>query len=136
MAPVTRSRAWKLGRSQSLTDTPARRRAPGPQRPDLKWDERLATHAQRWAECLIRHDTLQHDQLNTGEGENLFMVWGDGAGRCSFKQAVEAWNKEIVHYRGEKIRMGGFEKYGHYTQVCFIPRVEIWVIGVSRADIG
>jgi uncharacterized protein YkwD len=109
----------------------ARRSAPGRPRPDLKWDERLATHAQRWAEYLVRHDTFEHDMSGSGEGENLFMVWGDGAGRPTFTQAVDAWNAEVVHCRGERVGQGGMGKWGHYTQNVWPTTTHV---GMARAE--
>jgi hypothetical protein len=100
-----------------LTTFAARRQARGPSRPGLQWDDRLARHAQRWADHLISRNSFEHDRSGTGEGENLAAVWGHGA-RQTFTEATNAWLNEITDYNGEKIGQGNLSKYGHYTQVC------------------
>lgn len=84
----------------------ARRKASGPRHPDLKWDERLARHAHQYAEYLIQTGKWEHNRSGKSEGENLYMMEGDGASRQSVKQAVDAWNAEIKDYRGQKIGQG------------------------------
>ena len=66
-------------RNHPDTFSSARRSAPGRPRAGLKWDERLAIHAQQWAAHLIRHGTFEHDTSGTGEGENLFIGLGRGS---------------------------------------------------------
>ena len=59
------------------------------------------------------------------------MITGSGIGRCTFKAAIEAWNAEVVHYRGQRIGDGNLAAYGHYTQVIW---PETTPVGMARAE--
>jgi hypothetical protein len=95
----------------------ARHAAQGVKRPDLVWDERLASDAQKWATHLADNNLFQHEGM-----------WAapphppppPRPAHQPFKKGVEAWVNEKPNYHGEKIAEGDFSGYGHYTQVCFL----------------
>lgn len=81
------------------------------QAPPLKWDERLAEGAERWARrCVFEHDP------NSEAGENLYSSWGEPDPDKVLRSAVKAWYGEVRDYRYGSRRSAGT---GHFTQVVW-----------------
>lgn len=85
-------------------------------RPDLVWDDNLATQATAYAQHLVdQNQGLQHSSgdQRPNQGENLY--WSKPNG--SREAASQRWVDEKQNYHGEKIGEGNFGSYGHFTQV-------------------
>jgi pathogenesis-related protein 1 len=99
----------------------------------LTWSDKLAAHAQDWAETLLARDEFMH-RPKSPYGENLFAIEGASA---SPEKVVEAWASESrdYDYATNKCR----KVCGHYTQLVWAgtktvgcgvarnSRREIWV---------
>lgn len=118
---------------------PARQEAPqgfGRPRNALKWDDKLASNAQAYAQHLANAGKgLQHSggDSRPGQGENLY--WSKPNG--SMADASQGWVNEVKNYHGEKIGEGDFGSYGHYTQVCcWAVGVRVWQVGMLMVSVG
>ncbi|KAI7787541.1 scp-like extracellular protein [Diaporthe eres] len=108
---------------------PARRSAPGQQRPDLTWDDGLANDAKQYAQHLADTKKFEHSGVN-GQGENLFMSSGD----ASLTDATHAWLNEKPNYHGENIPDGDFGSYGHYTQCIWPTTTKVGIASAKASD--
>jgi uncharacterized protein YkwD len=79
----------------------------------LAWSDRLAAHAQEWAETLWVHGQFFH-RPGSKYGENLFEMTGASA---SPAQVVNAWAAESWNYDYSSNRCRGV--CGHYTQIVW-----------------
>src|SRR5271170_4988717 len=81
--------------------------------PPLKWSDKLAAHAQDWADTLLASDRFFH-RPKSDYGENLYEITGAPE---SPRGVVEAWasESEDYDYRSNKCR----NKCGHYTQLVW-----------------
>lgn len=81
--------------------------------PPLRWSDRLAAHAQEWADRLLRENSFHH-RSHPVFGENLFEITG---GRATSKRVVGDWASEVrdYDYRANTCRA----VCGHYTQVVW-----------------
>jgi len=93
--------------------------------PPLFWSDRLAAHAQDWANSLLARGKFEH-RPNSPYGQNLFAI--DGA-RASSAQVVDAWAAESRDYDYNSNRCRGV--CGHYTQVVWRTTKEVGC-GVAR----
>jgi len=103
----------------------------------LSWSEKLAAHAQEWADSLLARRQFAH-RPKSKYGENLFEVVGASA---SASQVVDAWASESGDYDYATNRCRGV--CGHYTQIvwrdtkevgCAVARGagrEVWVCNYS-----
>ena len=101
--------------------------------PPLRWSDRLAAHAQEWADRLLRERSFHH-RSHPVFGENLFEITG---GRATSKFVVGDWASESHDYDYGSNTCRAV--CGHYTQViwsntrevgCAIARDasrEVWV---------
>ena len=49
----------------------------------LKWDEDLAKDASKWADKLLKRDSVAHDKKNEKAGENVFTYFGPRVKGCA-----------------------------------------------------
>ena len=85
----------------------------------LAWSDRLATHAQDWADTLLARKQFAH-RPNSTYGENLFEITGAAA---SSAQVVNAWAAESRNY---DYRSNGCRGVcGHYTQIVWGGTTEV-----------
>ena len=93
--------------------------------PALKWSDRLAMSAQKWADTLLARRQFVHNP-NSPFGENLFEVRGGGVPAA---QVVKVWAEEAreFDYRANKCR----GMCGHYTQIVWRDTAEVGC-GVAR----
>jgi pathogenesis-related protein 1 len=79
----------------------------------LKWSDKLAAHAQDWADTLLHRGEFLH-RPNSPYGENLFAIEGASA---SPADVVKAWASESrdYDYATNKCR----KVCGHYTQIVW-----------------
>ena len=101
--------------------------------PPLRWSDRLATHAQEWANQLLREQQFYH-RPHPAFGENLFEITG---ARASPADIVSDWASEARDYSYRANTCRGV--CGHYTQLvwsgtrevgCAVardPGREVWV---------
>lgn len=100
--------------SRFLEPHNAARRAVGV--PALRWDERLAAYARRYAAARAGDCALAHS--HGPYGENLFR--GSGGGGWTPAAVVGAWVRERALYdRSTNSCRGGGGACGHYTQVVW-----------------
>ena len=99
-------------------------------RPDLTWDDNLASAAQGWANHLAATNSFEHDP-NAGAGENLFEASGFTP---SFADACRDWVGEESKYHGEAIGQGNFEDWGHYTQVVWPSTTKVGIAIATSAS--
>ncbi|MFP6900248.1 MAG: CAP domain-containing protein [Opitutales bacterium] len=90
--------------------------------PDLKWDPKLARHAQAWANTMAREQFFEHSRGKDDEGENI--AYSKGHTRSeSIDTALKGWGEEekvIYRAQGEPVIGGrGFRGVGHYTQMVW-----------------
>ncbi|XP_016068187.1 PREDICTED: cysteine-rich secretory protein 3-like [Miniopterus natalensis] len=82
----------------------------------MKWDNKTAENAQKWADkCLQEHSTLEDRVISMNCGENLYM----SSDPTSWSHAIQTWFDEIKDFD-----YGIGPKYkdavvGHYTQVVW-----------------
>ena len=81
--------------------------------PPLAWSNRLAAHAQEWANTLLARRQFFHRQ-NPRYGENLFEILGATA---SPAQVVHEWASEAHDYNHRSNTCRGV--CGHYTQLVW-----------------
>lgn len=90
--------------------------------PRLKWDDRLAQRAQRWANHLAKTQTFDHAPVNpeADEGENL---WMGTAHRYTPEEMVGAWVDEKKDFKSAAFpnvsRTGRWQDVGHYVQIVW-----------------
>ena len=86
----------------------------------LKWDDRLATDAERWARHLAQINMLEHwgthGEPSNGEGENL---WMGSRGYFSVEQMTGNWAAEKTAFRHLRRWEDDFGHVGHYTQMVW-----------------
>ncbi|KAL1858727.1 hypothetical protein Daus18300_009861 [Diaporthe australafricana] len=107
----------------------ARRESPGQKRPDLIWDDSLASDAQKYAQYLADNKKFEHSGA-PGQGENLFM----SSGNATLVDGTNAWLAEKPNYNGQKIPDGNFGSYGHYTQCIWPTTTKIGLAAVKAKD--
>ena len=95
--------------------------------PPLHWSDRLAEHAQEWADRLL-HEHSFHHRSHPVFGENLFEITG---GRATSKLVVGDWTSEVhdYDYRSNTCRA----VCGHYTQVIWSNTREVGC-AIARDD--
>lgn len=90
--------------------------------PGLRWNNRLAADAARWAGQLATRKVLQHENgaAGSGQGENL---WIGTANRFTPETMVGAWVAEKTHFVAGAFphvsRTGRRHDVAHYTQVIW-----------------
>ncbi|XP_060073743.1 uncharacterized protein LOC132553510 [Ylistrum balloti] len=84
----------------------------------LKWDERLASVAQKWAnQCKAGHDKMRKiPSIGLSVGQNV------AGGYKTWEEAVFHWYDEIRMWRygidpDSYLGFGGWRKIGHFTQI-------------------
>jgi pathogenesis-related protein 1 len=84
--------------------------------PPLKWSNKLAEVAQKWANVLKEKGCkLEHSK--TQYGENIYWSWGK---KRTPQEAVDAWASEKKDFDFEKLEcIGSWYKCGHYTQLIW-----------------
>lgn len=92
--------------------------------PPLTWSEKLAAHAQEWANTLLARGEFVHSK--SGYGENLFAIQG---ARATPEEVVDEWASEArdYNYAANKCR----KMCGHYTQIVWANTKEVGC-GVAR----
>jgi len=84
--------------------------------PPLRWSNRLAASAQRWAEHLAEIGSLEH----SGSGQNLAMA---ASGTQSLTQLVDLWGSErsyfVDGYFPAISTTGNWVSVGHYSQMVW-----------------
>ncbi|KAI4232451.1 MAG: hypothetical protein LQ349_005002 [Xanthoria aureola] len=104
-------------------------------RPDLVWDDNLATQATAYAQHLVdQNQGLQHSSgdQRPNQGENLY--WSKPNG--SREAASQGWVDEKQNYHGEKIGEGNFGSYGHFTQCIWPSTTNVGIGMVQDRDGG
>lgn len=103
------------GQAQALLDAHNRVRREygvGP----LKWSDRLAASAQKWAQHLARTGSFEHST----SGENLAMM---GGRQPAPAELVQMWINERSHFRRGTFPNvstdGNWARVGHFTQVIW-----------------
>jgi len=107
----------------------------------LRWSERLAESAARWARHLAEANdcVMQH----SGPGENLYwasaLIWSDGRRErqpVDEAQVLRSWASERADYdhRTNTCRPG--QVCGHYTQMVWRETAEIGCARRFCADLG
>jgi pathogenesis-related protein 1 len=91
----------------------------------LRWSDRLAAHAQEWANILLARREFGHRPHST-YGQNLFEIEGANA---SSAEVVNAWASESRNYDHRSNRCRGV--CGHYTQIVWGDTKEVGC-GVAR----
>ena len=85
----------------------------------LTWSDRLAAHAQDWADNLLKRRQFAH-RPKSAYGENLFEITGAEA---SSAQVVNAWAAESRNYDYNSNGCRGV--CGHYTQIVWRDTKEV-----------
>ena len=80
----------------------------------LQWSDKLAAHAQEWANHLAHSGKFEH-RPNNRYGENLAAF----TAAESPEYAARLWLEERNDYHGERIDGRNFHKFGHYTQMIW-----------------
>ncbi|XP_046416364.1 venom allergen 5-like [Neodiprion fabricii] len=99
---------------------------PGPQPPasdmkELKWDDELATIAQRWADqcAMIPHDDCR-DTERFRVGQNVVDYWSSDNVNPPIENLVAGWYDEVGQFSKNDIDVYRFdEATGHYTQMVW-----------------
>lgn len=106
--------------------------------PPLKWSDKLAAAAQKWADQLVKERKFYHEP-NPRSGENLFEL--KGRGTATPDDVVHDWASESLDYNYATNQCKSV--CGHYTQMvwrstrevgCAVAHghdVEIWVCRYS-----
>jgi uncharacterized protein YkwD len=88
----------------------------------LRWDDRLARHAQRWADHLAATQSFDHapNDATDDQGENLWM----GTKRAySAEEMVAAWVNEKRWFKSNTFpnvsQTGNWKDVGHYVQLVW-----------------
>ncbi|KAF8730165.1 hypothetical protein HU200_017137 [Digitaria exilis] len=113
LAGATEADAGKSLASAFLDPHNAARRAVGVG--PLRWDERLAAYARRYAAAQSRRGDCALVHSSGPYGENLF--WGSGTGRPG--NAVQDWAAEGVDYDYAANACATGRECGHYTQIVW-----------------
>jgi Cysteine-rich secretory protein family len=88
----------------------------------LKWDDRLASNAQKWANHLAQTRTFDHAPTVPAddEGENL---WMGTAHSYAAEEMVDAWVDERKDFKfaifPNVSRTGRWQDVGHYAQLIW-----------------
>jgi pathogenesis-related protein 1 len=85
----------------------------------LIWSDKLAAHAQNWADTLLARGEFIH-RPNSPYGENLFEIEG---ARASPEEVVGAWSSESRDYDYAANRCR--KVCGHYTQIVWASTKEV-----------
>lgn len=98
--------------------------------PPLRWSDRLAANAQRWADHLAAIGRLEHN----GSGQNLAMAT---SGTQSLTQLVELWGSEQAYFVNGYFpaisSTGNWMNVGHYSQMIWRTTTEVGC-GFARND--
>jgi uncharacterized protein YkwD len=90
--------------------------------PPLRWSNRLAASAQRWADHLAAIGSLEH----SGSGQNLAMA---ASGTQSLRQLVDLWGSERAYfvdgYFPAISTTGNWVNVGHYSQMIWRMTTEV-----------
>jgi uncharacterized protein YkwD len=90
--------------------------------PPLRWSNRLAASAQRWADHLAAIGSLEH----SGSGQNLAMA---ASGTESLGQLVDLWGSERAYfvdgYFPAISTTGNWVNVGHYSQMIWRMTTEV-----------
>lgn len=90
--------------------------------PPLRWSNRLAANAQRWADHLAEIGQLEH----SGPGQNLAMAT---AGTQSLTQLVDLWGSEQADFTDGYFpaisTTGNWVDVGHYSQMVWRTTTEV-----------
>lgn len=108
------------------------------QRP-LRWNERLAADALRYASELARTRRFQHSREPRGvtpQGENL---WMGSTGYFRYSEMVSSWTDEKRNFRRAALpkfsTTGRWSDVGHYTQIIWHSTTDVGcAIAVSQSD--
>ena len=85
--------------------------------PDMVYDKDLAADAMVWSMYLASINKLEHDQKDTGQGENL--AWSSDSAKAMSDWATRAWyDTEIDDY--DYSDPGYQSGTGHFTQVVWV----------------
>ncbi|KAJ8674850.1 hypothetical protein QAD02_010636 [Eretmocerus hayati] len=111
--------------------------SPGPQpaarsMPPLRWDNELASIAQRWADqCDYGHDTCR-DVGRFQVGQNIAQMWTTGdPSDLSIQSMVDMWYDEVKDYNRydvdnfQNLYASNGEQIGHYTQFVWAKTTRI-----------
>jgi pathogenesis-related protein 1 len=85
----------------------------------LRWSDRLASVAQKWADGLLADGQFVHSH-NPKYGENLYEITGAAANSA---QVVKAWADEARDFRYSSNSCSGV--CGHFTQVVWRDTKEV-----------
>nr|CAD7394525.1 unnamed protein product [Timema cristinae] len=93
----------------------------------MKWDDEIASIAQRWAEqCRFGHDQCRNTLGKMVVGQNVHMLFGPGASadNFQFETSVDAFYNEVQNYSNADINPyrpsdQGANQTGHYTQLVW-----------------
>lgn len=91
--------------------------------PPMTFSNDLNSSAQRWADELLSLGRLQHSK--TGDGENVFTMYGSAGITLTGKEAVESWYSEIKDYKWNSPGFAG--NTGHFTQVVWKDSTQLGV---------
>jgi uncharacterized protein YkwD len=90
--------------------------------PPLRWSNRLAVNAQRWAVHLAEIGQLEH----SGSGQNLAMA---ASGTQSLTQLVDLWGSERAYFTNGYFpaisTTGNWVNVGHYSQMIWRTTTEV-----------
>jgi uncharacterized protein YkwD len=90
--------------------------------PPLRWSDRLAAKAQRWAVHLAKIGELEH----SGPGQNLAMA---SSGTLSLTQLVALWGSEQAYFTNGDFpaisTTGNWMDVGHYSQMVWKATTEV-----------
>ncbi|XP_041855504.1 cell wall protein PRY3-like [Melanotaenia boesemani] len=97
--------------------------------PPLTYNSELNAAAQKWADHLLKKNSLGHS--NTKDGENVYYKSSTASVSPKGKEAVDSWYSEIKDY--DFGRPGFRSNTGHFTQVVWKDSKEL---GVGMATDG
>lgn len=103
----------------------------------LRWNERLAQSAQRWADYLATTGRFEHapENRNAPEGEN---IWAGTRGYYAPEAMVDAWVREKRNFRPGVFpynsTTGNVEDVGHYTQMVWRSTNEVGCAEAANAN--
>ncbi|WP_299406983.1 CAP domain-containing protein [Acaryochloris sp. IP29b_bin.148] len=88
--------------------------------PPLTWSDKLANHAQAWANHLAHDNFKLYHRPNNPYGENL--TWAAHQ-QLSPTQVVNMWGDEVQHYNYDTNQCSAV--CGHYTQLVWQNTTEV-----------